>query len=240
MSEWKKVSDDQDVLMPTNESMLTRSKFLDLRQVQQSNNIPHYQDKMMTKNDLVDIAQDNLDHSILHGDVNISGKKPVIKVEGYWAVPLFGVPNMDWGNDEQRNELKKCLYNNYYPNPARHSRPWPGQEEFLRKLKLVESKAVLVQSSSASYCRFVPSYSKEELTYRNVLMGSCLQDACTTDEFRQENMRGEYYYKGIVWPSGLSSHDIPLHNVSVTKEFFHFIGGQAPLPPPMSVDDDYC
>lgn len=124
------------------------------------------------------------------------------KVEGFWAIPSWGWPGMNWEDPKQRDELKRQLYSDPYPRPTGHPAKWYGQDEFAKKLELVEKKTFCLFSDGASFCRF---------------SSDCAGGA---------TMNGEYYRNGVCWPSGFRTHDMELHNVCPAEHFFRFIEGE--------------
>lgn len=91
-----------------------------------------------------------------------------IHVEGYW-----------W-----------CKTTPQYPNPIHNSEPFAGKETILKKLKSIQSKALLKKSKGWSTCR-------------------CCGISNGTEE---------YHYKDWRWPSGLI-HYIEVHNIRPTDLF---------------------
>jgi hypothetical protein len=248
-SNWQKVSDNEDVLFPTKQSMESRAKVIDeMKLEKEQHELPHYQEKMVNRNYAIDSQSNNLDLmmkvlspsftslSSASATTQVTcqptsltkAEQVLIKVEGYWRTSSFGPPGMEWSSSEKRNELKNFIYNhgNHYPQPIGHEDPYPGKYEFMKKLEFVESKSFLSISKEPSHCRFIPTsiFTVEKKEYK--LDVSC---PCVTEEFRQSNMRGEYFRNRVCWPSSLLAHDIDLHNLCPSKEFFDFIESEYKL-----------
>ncbi len=118
-----------------------------------------------------------------------------VRTEGYWA---------------DSADPQKDTYHGQYPFPQANAKPWPGKEEFLRKLSAIEGK---VREKSLRIVweqnrGFSPSRLENDARDNPVPVGS-----------------GEFYDRllGIVWPGGYREHYIDRHNVKPSQEFYQYV-----------------
>ena len=108
------------------------------------------------------------------------------KVEGYWA------DNQDPAKDS---------YKGKYPFPQKHAHPWPTQEEFLRKLSVLESKAKVIGYRGLSPSRF-----------EDLHVGS-----------REYQYKAHWVGKLICWPEAFGPYYVEKFNVKPSKEFYDWV-----------------
>ncbi len=116
----------------------------------------------------------------------ISGYHEDVLVEGYWATsPL----------------VEQDTYDGKYPFPIAYKEPWPGKQEFLEKLTLIEdsNKVQLVCMRGSSPSR----------------LESCFVG---NSEFHFADGRCT-----IIWTDAFGPHYVAKYNVKPSHEFYDFV-----------------
>lgn len=128
-------------------------------------------------------------------------RETIVDAEGYWAAS--NNPALDH-------------YKGKYPFPKAHDKPWPGQKEFLEKLKKMElfardhdfenpqSQRNIVTRLSAR--GFAPSRLESNVTLGN-------------SEFMVEDINS----KRIIWTDVLREYYIGKFNVIPSRDFYRFV-----------------
>ncbi len=111
------------------------------------------------------------------------------KVEGYWKTA-------NWHKSGNSQFYEK--YDSDFQIPTRHDKKWPGQDEFVKKLRLIQDKIRCNCYNGFSHSRFE----------KDKYLGS-------TEYWDEKNL--------VKWPGDYLDHYIVEHNVVPSKEFYEFI-----------------
>lgn len=126
-------------------------------------------------------------------------EKMVEDIEGYWAT------HPDPALDD---------YKGKYPFPKKNPKPWPTQEEFLKKLESIETLA-----QSIFWAEYTPQIGYN--TYRGASPSRFEKGVYVgCRKFRAIN---PHTGQTVSWPEGFGSYYVAKFNVMPSKEFYDFI-----------------
>lgn len=136
------------------------------------------------------------DKMVLMSPSDVSRTKGEWKVEGFWK-----------SLEKSSNSKDDCNY----PVPVANLIKWSMQDEWCRKLELIE-KFILHTCDSSSISSYL-GYASCRFASENTVPKSTL---CNDSD-------AEFYFSGICWPAGFRKHDVLIHNVCPSKEFYNFV-----------------
>lgn len=146
------------------------------------------------------------------------------RAEGYWAT------NRDPALDENRG-----YYTNRLPFPHHHDNPWPGEDDFLKKLLAVEQafeefdKKHRYNDQRRFKLHGGRAYSPSRLEFG--ADGKGIHVGCAEYQDLGFQVPNGSSVVAILWPKGYSTHYLRDHHVRPSLEFYLYIMRLAlPLP----------